>query len=326
MTTSVRILANFLMAMLILFLLHRYFIFWQGWPNFAESYSALFVSDETAQIGSRWQAIVVLLSYTAATLSVVIFALKRPDQSLLIDARRYEDWSAYVIRFAFWSVFLVGIADTIISSLIIEKVLANVIGSDLASKLGQGHFRGIYVHYPLIALSALIAWRHKGLSVIWLAFLVVIAEFMIVVTRFIFSYEQAYMGDLVRFWYAALFLFASAYTLLEEGHVRVDVLYAGFRARTKAKVNATGSLLLGIPLCFTILVLGLESRQSALSSPIISFEISQSAYGLFVKYLMAGFLVIFAVSMAMQFASLFLRSSALLLGDAKAVELAREGH
>jgi len=326
MTTPVRILANFLMAMLILFLIHRYFIFWQGWPNFAESYSALFASGESAQVGKTWQAMLVLAGYSATTLTIIILAMKRPDRSLLLDARRYENWSAYVIRFAFWSVFLVGIADTIISSLIIEKVLANVTGSEIASKLGQGRFRGIYVHYPLIALSVIIAWRYKGLSVIWLAFLVVIAEFMIVVTRFIFSYEQAYMGDLVRFWYAALFLFASAYTLLEEGHVRVDVLYAGFRARTKAKVNATGSLLLGIPLCFTILALGLESRQSALSSPIISFEISQSAYGLFVKYLMAGFLVIFAVSMAMQFVSLFLRSSALLLGDAKAVKLAKEGH
>ena len=326
MTTPVRILANFLMAMLILFLIHRYFIFWQGWPNFAESYNSLFASGEGTDTNIGWQAMVVLLSYAITIAVIVVLALKRPEQSLLVDSHRYEDWSAYVIRFAFWSVFLVGVADTIISSLIIEKVLANVIGTDLASKLGQGRFRGIYVHYPLIALSVIIAWRHKGLSVIWLAFLVVIAEFMIVVTRFIFSYEQAYMGDLVRFWYAALFLFASAYTLLEEGHVRVDVLYAGFHARTKAWVNASGSLLLGIPLCFTILALGLESRQSALSSPIISFEISQSAYGLFVKYLMAGFLVIFAVSMAMQFVSLFLRSSALLLGDAKAVQIAKEGH
>jgi len=48
----------------------------------------------------------------------------------------------------------------------------------------------------------------------WLALLIVIAELAIVFTRFIFSYEQAFMGDLVRFWYAALFLFASAHTLL----------------------------------------------------------------------------------------------------------------
>ena len=134
------------------------------------------------------------------------------------------------------------------------------------------------------------------------------------------------MGDLVRFWYAALFLFASAYTLIEEGHVRVDVLYAGFRQRTKARVNAFGSLLLGIPLCFTILALGMESRQSSLSSPIINFEISQSAYGLFVKYLMAGFLIIFAVSMAMQFISYFLRNSAILLGDKNIPSLATKEH
>lgn len=46
------------------------------------------------------------------------------------------------------------------------------------------------------------------------------------------------MADLVRFWYAALFLFASAYTLLEEGHVRVDVFYAGFRrARRESSIR-----------------------------------------------------------------------------------------
>jgi len=220
----------------------------------------------------------------------------------------------------------VGIVDTTISALRIENALAGFIGTDLDSKLGQAKFRALYVHYPLLAVSAIIAAVTRNLSMIWLAFLVVLAEFSIVITRFIFSYEQAYMGDLVRFWYAALFLFASAYTLIEEGHVRVDVLYAGMGVRAKAWVNTFGSLLLGIPLCFTILILGMESRQSSLSSPIINFEISQSAYGLFVKYLMAGFLIIFAVSMAMQFISYFMRSSAILLGDKTAVADARGEH
>ena len=48
------------------------------------------------------------------------------------------------------------------------------------------------------------------------------------------------MADLVRYWYAALFLFASAYTLYEEGHVRVDVIYAGLSDKVKAYVNAWG--------------------------------------------------------------------------------------
>ena len=41
------------------------------------------------------------------------------------------------------------------------------------------------------------------------------------------------MGDLVRYWYAGLFLFASAYTLYEEGHVRVDILYQGLKNKDK---------------------------------------------------------------------------------------------
>ena len=31
------------------------------------------------------------------------------------------------------------------------------------------------------------------------------------------------MSDLVRFWYGSLFLFGSYYTLIKDGHVRVDV-------------------------------------------------------------------------------------------------------
>jgi len=326
MTTIVRFTANFLMAMLILFLVHRYFIFWHDWPNISESYTQLFSSGETNGDFSTWQAASVFGAYLMVIAGIIWHAVNNSTQSLMIESRRYAEWSAMVIRFAFWSVFLVGVVDTVISGLIIENSLAGFIGDDLTQKLGQSHFRGLYVHYPLLLLSLLIAWRSKSLSMIWLAFLVVLAEFMIVITRFIFSYEQAYMGDLVRFWYAALFLFASAYTLVEEGHVRVDVLYAGFRDRTKARINIVGSLLLGIPLCFTILLMGMDSRQSALSSPIINFEISQSAYGLFVKYLMAGFLIIFAVSMATQFISYFLRNSALLLGDKNATPISGGGH
>ncbi|MEE9447692.1 MAG: hypothetical protein V3V09_07005, partial [Arenicellales bacterium] len=72
------------------------------------------------------------------------------------------------------------------------------------------------------------------------------------------------------------------------------------------------------PLCATILYMGMESSFSSLSSPIINFEISQSGYGMYVKYLMAGFLVIFAVSMAIQFISYFLSSVAYLTGDKNA--------
>jgi hypothetical protein len=72
---------------------------------------------------------------------------------------------------------------------------------------------------------------------------------------------------------------------------------------------------LGLPVCWTILTLGMSSKQSSLIAPIINFEVSQSGYGMYVKYLMAGFLVVFAISMAMQFTAYFLKSAHLILSD-----------
>ena len=194
----------------------------------------------------------------------------------------------------------------IISFLRVEDFLEFWVGEELTNQLGRPIFRGTYVHYPLIILSIFIAARFKTVSFSWLALMVVLSEFLIVVTRFVFSYEQAYMGDVVRFWYAALFLFASANTLVEEGHVRVDVLYAGFGRRTKAWFDSIGCALLGIPLCWVILMHGMGGRGNSINSPLLSFEVSQSGYGMYVKYLMAAFLIVYAVSMLVQFVSYLL--------------------
>ena len=115
------------------------------------------------------------------------------------------------------------------------------------------------------------------------------------------------MGDLVRFWYAALFLFASSYALINEGHVRVDVLYTGFSERKKAWTNTIGSSILGIPLCLCIIFLGMSSKASIINSPLLAFEVTQQgSSGLYLKYLMAAYLAIFAVSMLIQFTSYFM--------------------
>ena len=112
---------------------------------------------------------------------------------------------------------LIGLVDAVISFLRVEGLLNDVAGEDLGKQLSRSRFRGPYVHMPLIVLGIVIATFRRSIDFIWLALLVAAAELVIVITRFIFSYEQAFMGDLVRFWYAALFLFASAYTLVHRG-------------------------------------------------------------------------------------------------------------
>jgi len=53
--------------------------------------------------------------------------------------------------------------------------------------------------------------------------------------------------------FAIVFLFGMAYTLKEDGHVRVDIFYDNFSPRAKAVVNIAGALLFLIPLSVLII-------------------------------------------------------------------------
>ncbi|MCP4488900.1 MAG: TRAP transporter small permease subunit [Gammaproteobacteria bacterium] len=294
-----------------LYLLNNYLVYWQGLPGTYELFShyGYFGLEQPnnpldeKQLTLGWFQFSI---YLLVLMLAVGYSIKTRDRSMQQDSVRFAQLAAYIIRVSFWSVCLVGFVDMVISFLRVEDFLETLVGETLTTQLGRPIFRGTYVHYPLIMLSTMIAFRLKNVSFTWLALMVVLAEFLIVVTRFVFSYEQAYMGDVVRFWYAALFLFASAYTLVEEGHVRVDVLYAGFKLRTRAWCDSIGCALLGIPICWVILMQGMGGRGNSINSPLLSFEVSQSGYGMYVKYLMAAFLIVYAVSMLVQFVSYLL--------------------
>ncbi|MCP3687233.1 MAG: TRAP transporter small permease subunit [Gammaproteobacteria bacterium] len=306
-----RAIAYMMVCGVFLYLFNNYLVYWQGLPGTYEMFShyGYFGLEEPSnpldekQLTQGWTQFFIYLLVLMLAAGYCFVTRSRTMQQ---DAVRFSQLAAYIIRVSFWSVCLVGFVDMVISFLRVEDFLEALVGETLTRQLGRPIFRGTYVHYPLIVLSLVIAFRLKKVSFSWLALMVVLAEFLIVVTRFVFSYEQAYMGDVVRFWYAALFLFASAYTLVEEGHVRVDVLYAGFKLRTRAWFDCIGCALLGIPICWVILMQGMGGRGNSINSPILSFEVSQSGYGMYVKYLMAAFLIVYAVSMLVQFVSYLL--------------------
>lgn len=306
-----RSLAYMMVSGVFLYLINNYLVFWQGLPGIFELFShyGFFGFEQPNQPLESYkltQGWIQFCTYLIILLLSIGYAFKTRQRSMQQDSVRFALLAAYIIRFSFWWVFLVGFADMIISFLRVEDFLEFWVGETLTQQLGRPIFRGTYVHYPLVVLSLFIAAKNKTVSFSWLALMVVLSEFLIVVTRFVFSYEQAYMGDVVRFWYAALFLFASAHTLVEEGHVRVDVLYASFSRRTKAWFDSIGCALLGIPLCWVILMHGMGGRGNSINSPLLSFEVSQSGYGMYVKYLMAAFLIVYAVSMLVQFVSYLL--------------------
>jgi len=309
-----RFLGWTIVGTLFAYLFNIYLTFWREWPGA----SAAFGPDATV---TAWlQALIYMLAVAAPA----VFVLKTKHRTLRHDDLTISAIAAYIARFAFWVVFLIGIVDATISFLRVEEFLEFFVGSDITTQLGRSQFRAPYVHFPLVILSLVLAARTRTLGFTWLAALVVVAELQIVVSRFVFSYEQAFMGDLVRFWYGGLFLFSSAYTLIEEGHVRVDVLYSGFSDKTKGIVNAAGSLLLGLPLCWVIMVVGMGQSTAIITSPILRLEVSQSGFGMYVKYLLAGYLLIFAVTMTLQFAAYLLEGVADYRGDPGKRKLATE--
>ncbi|MFK7995036.1 MAG: TRAP transporter small permease subunit [Granulosicoccus sp.] len=302
------------LATLCTYLLNNYLSISQGFPGVTGLVSGNFTLLALVQAGI----------YIAGFVVAAYYVLERTDRPLRDDAATITRFNTYLIRGCFWAVLLVGLADMSISFLRVQDLLGNVVSADMVKELGRSSFRGLYVHYPLIAAGFFIALFTRTLGFHWLALLIVAAELAIVITRFIFSYEQAFMGDLVRFWYAALFLFASAYTLLNEGHVRVDVFYAGLSRRAKGRVNAIGAILFGMALCWTILVIGLKGKASIIYGPMASFEVSQSGFGMYTKYLMAGYLGVFAITMLIQFVSQLFEAYADVRNDPGARKIATD--
>ncbi len=295
-TTLYRFAAWSATAFLLGFLANVYLSFWRKWPGVA----AAFGESATA---TSWLQLAV---YVLCVVAPALFVVRSPHRTLREESAAIGAIAIYIVKASFWIVLLVGIADAAISFLRVEGLLPALVGEELTRDLGRNQFRAPYVHAPLIVLSLVLAATTRTLGFTWLALLVVVAELQIVISRFVFSYEQAFMGDLVRMWYAGLFLFSSAYTLLEDGHVRVDVFYSGFTARTRGLVNAVGAVVLGLPLCWVILLLGMGQASSIITSPLLSLEVTQSGFGMYIKYLMAAFLAVFAASMALQFAASFL--------------------
>jgi TRAP-type mannitol/chloroaromatic compound transport system permease small subunit len=314
-----RILSYSVLAFTLAFLINNVLTVWVDWPGVKKIFShyELFGFKQKAHQGSELNyGYLQIVIYLICIAGVILYVFKTYSQTLEHDSEILSKFSAYLVRSSFWAVFLVGVADFIISFMVVERLWEAIFSPEVKAFMVKAPERITFIHFPIILGSFIIGYFTKSVGFIWLAVLVVLSEFVIVLSRFIFSYEQAFQGDLVRFWYAALYLFASAYALIHEGHVRVDVLYSSFSERKKAWTNSIGSALLGVPLCLIVIFYGLNGKASIINGPVVAFEVTQQgSNGLYLLYLMAVYLAVFAVTMLLQFTSYFMSSSHKLLQD-----------
>ena len=135
-----------------------------------------------------------------------------------------------------------------------------------------------------------------GCAVAWLALVVVLLQFALVVARYLFGLGSIWATEAVIYAHATLFLLAAAWTLRAGGHVRVDIFYAEASPSTKAMIDLVGGVLLLLP--FALVLVWLSWPYATRSWAIL--ERSQEASGLPLVFLLKSLIPLFAALMALQ--------------------------
>jgi TRAP-type mannitol/chloroaromatic compound transport system permease small subunit len=95
--------------------------------------------------------------------------------------------------------------------------------------------------------------RAIGLAVRWLAVLLVVAQFAVVVLRYAFGTSYPWAQESVTYLHAFLFMLAIGYVYKLDAHVRVDFFYGRWGERRRAALEAAGVVLLVWPFCALLL-------------------------------------------------------------------------
>lgn len=91
-----------------------------------------------------------------------------------------------------------------------------------------------------------------GRAVSWLTLAMVLIYFAVVVLRYLFSSGSIALQESVTYLHAMVFMLAAAWTLTRDAHVRVDIFYSRWSARSKDIADLAGSLLLLLPVAIFI--------------------------------------------------------------------------
>ena len=152
--------------------------------------------------------------------------------------------------------------------------------------------------------------RHVGFAVRWLTLLMVLAQFGVVLLRYVFGISWIWANETILYMHATLFMIAAGYTLLVDEHVRVDIWYAKEGPRGRALTNFLGHLFLLIP-SMTVLLLyswpTVRNSWNILEGPI-------SVGGIPASFLLKTLIPVFCVLLIIQALANMLRDLARLAG------------
>lgn len=138
--------------------------------------------------------------------------------------------------------------------------------------------------------------RRIGGVVAWLATIMVAIQFAVVVLRYIFGVSSLMLQESMTYMFSILFMLGAGHTLLNDGHVRVDIFYRTAKPSTKAVIDLIGSMFFLIPCCVLILILS----QPYVAASWAVLEGSKETSGIPGIFLLKSLIPVFAVLLLLQ--------------------------
>lgn len=137
----------------------------------------------------------------------------------------------------------------------------------------------------------------------WLALIMVLVQFCIVIGRYVFGFNSIAAQESVLYMHATLFMLGAGFTLLVDKHVRVDVVYAKVSDLTQRRIDLFGHLFLLIPSMTALLYWSWPSVRNSwkiLEGPI-------SVGGIEAVFLLKSLIPAFCVLILLQSLSILVR-------------------
>lgn len=146
--------------------------------------------------------------------------------------------------------------------------------------------------------------------VAWMTLVLVLVVFIDVVMRYLLNTSFVFTQELEWHIFGFIFLIGAGYTLLYDGHVRVDIIYQRLGPRGRAWTNLIGVIFFLIPGCIMVI---LTSWKFMLNSWSV-MEGSPDPGGIPYRFLLKGTITVGFVLLTLQGISMGIHSLMQLLG------------
>ena len=157
-------------------------------------------------------------------------------------------------------------------------------------------------------------WVGRGVA--WVTLGLVLVVFVDVVMRYLLNKSYVFTQELEWHLFGFIFLIGAGYTLLHDGHVRVDIIYQRLGIKGRAWTNLLGVILFLIPGCIMVITTSWQFAANSFSM----MEGSPDPGGIPFRFIIKGCIPVGFTLLLLQGFSLGLHSFMQILGVEKEEE------